>query len=37
MKLIFPCYYVGVTQGFKSTHKAIDLGWDKNMEDQIIK
>ena len=29
MKLIFPCYYVGVTQGFKSTHKAIDLGWDK--------
>lgn len=29
MKLIFPCYYVGVTQGFKTTHKAIDLGWDK--------
>ncbi len=30
MKLIFPCYYVGVTQeGFKSTHKAMTFGWDK--------
>lgn len=27
VKLIFPCDYIGITQGYKSTHKAIDLGW----------
>ena len=27
IKLIFPCDYVGITQGFKSSHKAIDMGW----------
>ena len=27
IKLIFPCYYVGLTQGYKSTHRAIDMGW----------
>jgi murein DD-endopeptidase MepM/ murein hydrolase activator NlpD len=27
VKLIFPCNYIGITQGFKSTHKAIDMGW----------
>ncbi len=27
MKLIFPCDYIGITQGYKSSHKAIDMGW----------
>lgn len=26
-KLIFPCDFVGITQNFKSSHKAIDMGW----------
>lgn len=29
IKLIFPCNYIGITQGYKSSHKAIDLGWSK--------
>ncbi len=29
VKLIFPCNYIGITQGYKSTHKAIDMGWSK--------
>lgn len=28
IKLIFPCNYVGITNGYKSSHKAIDMGWD---------
>ena len=27
IKLIFPCYFVGITQKYKSNHRAIDLGW----------
>lgn len=27
VKLIYPVKYVGVTQGFKTSHKAIDMGW----------
>ena len=27
IKLIFPCDYVGITQGFKSSNKVIDMGW----------
>lgn len=27
VKLIFPCDYVGLTRGFTSSHKAIDMGW----------
>lgn len=27
IKLIFPLKYIGITQGYKSSHKAIDLGW----------
>lgn len=30
VKLIFPCDYIGITSGFKSSHKAIDLGWSKS-------
>lgn len=30
VKLIFPCNYIGLTQGYKSFHKAIDMGWSKN-------
>ncbi len=30
MKLIFPCDYIGITQGYKSSHKAIDMGWSTN-------
>lgn len=28
IRLMFPCKYIGVTQDYKSNHKAIDLGWD---------
>lgn len=28
IKLLFPTKYIGITQGYKSSHKAIDLGWD---------
>ena len=27
MKLKYPLNYIGITTGYKSTHKAIDLGW----------
>lgn len=30
IKLIFPCNYVGITQNYKTSHKAIDLGWSNN-------
>lgn len=30
VKLIFPCDYIGITQGYKTSHKAIDLGWSKS-------
>ena len=30
VKLIFPCGYIGITQGYKSSHKAIDMGWSKS-------
>lgn len=29
VKLIFPCKYIGITQGYKNSHKAIDMGWSK--------
>lgn len=30
IKLFFPCKYIGITQGYKSSHSALDLGWDSN-------
>lgn len=30
IKLIYPVKYVGVTQGFKTSHKAIDMGWSSS-------
>lgn len=30
IKLIFPCDYIGITQGYKTSHKAIDLGWSNS-------
>ena len=30
VKLIFPCNYIGITQGYKDSHKAVDLGWSKS-------
>lgn len=39
IKLVFPVKYVGVTQGFKSSHKAIDMGWSNSYggpEHQIL-
>lgn len=30
IKLIFPVKFVGITQNYKSSHKALDMGWTNN-------
>ena len=30
MKLKYPTKFVGITQDYKATHQAIDLGWNNN-------
>ena len=30
MNLRYPVRFIGITQGFTSSHMAIDLGWNNN-------
>lgn len=36
MKLCFPVNYVGITNGYSSSHQAIDLGWHYSQNEPIL-
>ena len=36
MKICFPVNYVGITNGYSSSHQAIDLGWHNKQDEPIL-
>lgn len=36
MRICFPVNYVGITNGYSSSHQAIDLGWHNKQDEPIL-